>query len=34
MKTLMACDGMPLPDSDHDGFPNQIDYYPFDPTRH
>jgi hypothetical protein len=34
MKTLMACDGMPLPDTDHDGFPNQSDYYPFDPTRH
>ena len=34
MRTIMACDGMPRPDSDHDGFPDENDYYPFDPTRH
>ena len=34
MQTLMACVDMPLPDSDNDGFPDQNDYYPFDPTRH
>jgi hypothetical protein len=34
MRTLMACPGMPLPDSDRDGYPNEHDYYPFDPTRH
>ena len=34
MQTLMACPNMPLPDSDNDGFPDQNDYYPFDPTRH
>lgn len=34
MKTLMACSGMPLPDSDHDGFADENDYYPFDSTRH
>ena len=34
MQTLMACPGMPLPDSDNDGYPDENDYYPFDPTRH
>jgi cellulase (glycosyl hydrolase family 5) len=34
MKTIMACPGMPLPDSDNDGFPDENDYYPFDPSRH
>lgn len=34
MRTLMACPGMPLPDSDHDGFPDEHDYYPLDPKRH
>jgi hypothetical protein len=32
-QTLMACEGMPLPDSDGDGVPDQNDYYPTDPTR-
>lgn len=32
-QTLMACEGMPLPDSDGDGVPDQRDYYPTDPTR-
>ncbi len=34
IQTLMACVDMPLPDSDNHGFPDQNDYYPFDPTRH
>jgi cellulase (glycosyl hydrolase family 5) len=34
MRTLMACEGMPLPDSDRDGFPDQSDYYPLNPDRH
>jgi cellulase (glycosyl hydrolase family 5) len=34
MRTLMACPGMPLPDSDRDGFPDQRDYYPLNPNRH
>jgi hypothetical protein len=33
-RTIMACPDMPLPDSDNDGFADQDDYYPFDPTRH
>jgi len=32
--TLMACPGMPLPDSDHDGVPDQSDYDPLNPKRH
>ena len=31
IQTLMACVDMPLPDSDNHGFPDQNDYYPFDP---
>ncbi len=31
--TLMACPGMPLPDTDGDGVPDQDDYYPLDPSR-
>ena len=34
MRTLIACPGMPLPDSDRDGFPDQGDYYPLNPSRH
>jgi hypothetical protein len=34
MKTIMACPNMPLPNADNDGYPDQSDYYPFDPTRH
>jgi hypothetical protein len=33
MATLMACPGMPLPDSDADGMPDEDDYYPLDPAR-
>jgi hypothetical protein len=32
--TIMACDGMPPPDSDGDGYADQTDYYPLDPARH
>lgn len=31
--TLMACPGMPLPDADRDGVPDENDYYPLDPSR-
>jgi hypothetical protein len=34
MQTLMACQGMPLPNSDNDGFPDERDHYPFDAARH
>jgi hypothetical protein len=33
-RTLMVCPGMPLPDSDGDGYPDQRDYYPLNPKRH
>ena len=33
MATLMACPGMPLPDSDADGTPDEDDYYPLDASR-
>jgi hypothetical protein len=33
-QTLTVCTGMPLPDVDHDGYPDENDYYPLDPTRH
>ncbi len=32
-RTLMVCPGMPLPDSDRDGVPDQRDYYPLNPQR-
>jgi hypothetical protein len=32
--SLMVCPGMPLPDRDRDGYPDQDDYYPMDATRH
>lgn len=31
--TLMACPGMPKPDTDGDGAKDEDDYYPLDPTR-
>lgn len=31
--TLMACPGMPPPDTDGDGVPDENDYYPLDPAR-
>ena len=31
--TLMACPGMPFPDADRDGVPDENDYYPLDPSR-
>jgi hypothetical protein len=34
MQTLMTCQGMPLPNSDNDGFPDERDHYPFDAARH
>jgi polysaccharide biosynthesis protein PslG len=33
-QTLAVCPGMGMPDSDNDGFVDQSDYYPLDPTRH
>jgi Cellulase (glycosyl hydrolase family 5) len=33
-RTLMACPGMPLPDSDHDGFPDEREYFPMNGKRH
>jgi hypothetical protein len=32
-QTLLACEGMPPPDTDGDGVPDERDYYPTDPTR-
>ena len=33
-RTLMACPGMPLPDLDRDGFPDERDYFPLNAKRH
>lgn len=30
---VMACSGMPKPDQDHDGTPDESDNFPLDPTR-
>jgi len=32
-QTIMLCPGMPLPDTDGDGVPDEDDYYPLDPSR-